>query len=232
MSVSSTLTYSNLTALTGALEATDLVATLEGLKDVTIFAPTNDAFQAIGGSLEGVSVEALADVLTYHVVSGTVGYSTELTSGATLETVQGEDVTITIEDGAVFVNAARVINADILVAGGVVHVIDSVLNPEKPSADPEPTLTTATPQFPYSQVSTVPFTSGQATETSVLSELSASTSNVVASYPTPSSVTGTGSMSMPPTGTSSPIPTNGASKESVDFMYALALGGIVMAAMV
>lgn len=57
------------------------------------------------------------------VVTGTVGYSTGLTN-TTLTTVNGETLKITIENGNVFVNSAKVITPDVLVANGVVHVID------------------------------------------------------------------------------------------------------------
>ncbi len=57
-------------------------------------------------------------------MKGTVGYSTILTN-TTLTTVNGEKVTITIEGGNVYVNSAKVITPDVLVANGVVHVIDA-----------------------------------------------------------------------------------------------------------
>jgi hypothetical protein len=64
-------------------------------------------------------------VLTYHVVNGTVGYSSSLENGTTLQTLNGGDLTITVgEDGSVWVNSARVVVPNVLVANGVVHVID------------------------------------------------------------------------------------------------------------
>ena len=67
----------------------------------------------------------LTDILEYHVIEGTVAYSSDITAGK-VTTLQGDDVTISVDGGAVFVNAARVINADILIPQGVLHVIDSV----------------------------------------------------------------------------------------------------------
>ena len=58
------------------------------------------------------------------VVNGTVGYSSTLKNGTSLTTLSGGKLTITIDNGNVFVNDAKVITPDVLVANGVVHVID------------------------------------------------------------------------------------------------------------
>lgn len=60
----------------------------------------------------------------YHIVPGFVGYSTDLKDGMSLKTQQGSNVTITLQGGEMWVNGARVIARDYLVANGVVHVID------------------------------------------------------------------------------------------------------------
>lgn len=164
---SATALAANLTALAGALTATDLVSTVESLSDVTIFAPSNDAFAAIGSATSNLSTEALAGILQYHVVQGTVGYSSVL-SNTTLETVGGGNVTITIIDGSVYVNSAKVITPDVLVANGVVHVIDGVLNPSNSTATPNPTTTAAA--FPGASTASdgsTPFTSGVSAPTTV-----------------------------------------------------------------
>ncbi|KAL5323080.1 hypothetical protein ACEPPN_007608 [Leptodophora sp. 'Broadleaf-Isolate-01'] len=160
-SASNTAGALNLTSLAGALTTANLVGTVDGLSDVTIFAPSNDAFQAIGSATANLSVEALSSILTYHVVQGAVRYSSIL-SNTTLTTVNGGNVTISIVNRSVYVNSARVVVPDVLIAGGVVHVIDSVLNPNNTSAAP-PTAgaTTTTPAFPGASSATdVPFTSG------------------------------------------------------------------------
>jgi uncharacterized surface protein with fasciclin (FAS1) repeats len=122
---SDTLTTAGLSSLRGALNRTNLIETVDTTPDVTIFAPSNEAFRNIGSALANISDEDLANVLSYHVVSGTVGYSSGLENGTTLTTLSGDNLTVTIgEEGRVFVNNARVTIADILVANGVVHVID------------------------------------------------------------------------------------------------------------
>ncbi len=66
-------------------------------------------------------------VLTYHVVPGAV-MSTDLTEGMTATTVNGKDITITLEGGPK-VNGAVISAPDVAASNGVIHVIDSVILP-------------------------------------------------------------------------------------------------------
>jgi uncharacterized surface protein with fasciclin (FAS1) repeats len=118
-----TAAAANLTSLVGALTQANLVNTVDALRDVTIFAPSNAAFSSIGSAVVNLTSAELAGILTYHVVNGTVGYSPGLTN-TTLTTVNGGTVRITVQNGTVYVNSARVVTPDVLVANGVVHVID------------------------------------------------------------------------------------------------------------
>ena len=124
MNVSTTAMAANLTSLAGALTAANLVETVDTLAGVTIFAPTNDAFKAIGNLLPNLTMEQTTDILTYHVVAGTVGYSALLKDDMKLTTVNGAELTIRLVDGKVFVNGAQVVIADVLTNNGVVHVIN------------------------------------------------------------------------------------------------------------
>jgi hypothetical protein len=167
---------------------------------VTIFCPNNDAFQKLAGAPGGannITDEQLAEILQYHVVQGAVGYSTTLSNDLKLPTLAGQELTITIDaEGGVFVNNARVINSDIIIANGVLHVIDAVLNPAE--ADAAPSTGDGTDDSSATLASAVPFTSGIEPETSVYSELTQTTSFVAAGLvtATPSSsstVAGNGS---------------------------------------
>ena len=71
--------------------------------------------------------EVLTQIPTYHVVAGEV-MSTDIQPGD-VATVEGEDITITTEDGGVQVNGATVSTADVEASNGVIHVIDEVLVP-------------------------------------------------------------------------------------------------------
>lgn len=103
--------------------------------DFTVFAPTNDAFDALGEAL-GIEIEAalmfpdiLVEILAYHVVEGTVPAEVVVTlDGEAVETVQGESVVISIVDGGVVLNdVVNVVATDIFASNGVIHVIDGVL---------------------------------------------------------------------------------------------------------
>lgn len=121
-----------LSTLVSAVQAGELVETLQGEGPFTVFAPTNDAFAALpDGTLDDLlkpeNKDQLVAILTYHVVSGKV-MSTDLTDGMTAATVNGAEVTITTTDGAK-VNGASVVTADVEASNGVVHVIDAVILP-------------------------------------------------------------------------------------------------------
>jgi uncharacterized surface protein with fasciclin (FAS1) repeats len=119
------------TTLVAAVEAAGLVETLSGEGPFTVFAPTDAAFAALPeGTVEGLleDTEALTAVLTYHVVAGSV-MSGDLSDGMTAATVNGADITISIDGDTVMVNDATVVTADIETSNGVIHVIDSVILP-------------------------------------------------------------------------------------------------------
>ncbi|MDF4222438.1 fasciclin domain-containing protein [Maribacter sp. M208] len=138
----------DLSVLVDALGQADagLVETLSGDGPFTVFAPTNDAFVALLDAL-GENYNSIADfdteaekellttILTFHVVSGTAAFSTDLSDGQAIATVQGENVGINIKDGTVHVEDASEDNASVVIAdveasNGVVHVINKVLLPQ------------------------------------------------------------------------------------------------------
>lgn len=121
----------NFQTLVSAVEAAGLVDTLKGEGPFTVFAPTDEAFAKIPqDQLESLLANKtqLTAVLTYHVVAGKV-MSTDLTDDMAVATVQGENVTINLDEGSVMVNDAKVVQADIECSNGVVHAIDTVLMP-------------------------------------------------------------------------------------------------------
>lgn len=58
---------------------------------------------------------------------GEVAYSSLLTDGKTLQTVLGSDVAITVRNGSIYVNAAKIVDPDYLLSNGVLHVLDRYL---------------------------------------------------------------------------------------------------------
>ena len=139
-------TAKDLSTLVAAVKAAGLVDTLSGKGPFTVFAPTNQAFEKLPAGtvdtlLKPENKAKLSKLLTYHVVSGTYT-STQLTAAArshggtsTLKTVQGEPLTVKLQDGKVWVidakgGKASVTTADVMQSNGVVHVVDSVLMPK------------------------------------------------------------------------------------------------------
>ena len=104
-----------------------LLETLQGEGPFTVFAPTDQAFADAGIDLAAVSQSDLADILTYHVVSGAVP-STAVTECMSADTVNGNPLSFTVS-GGVMVNDANVTLADVNTSNGVIHVVDKVLLP-------------------------------------------------------------------------------------------------------
>jgi uncharacterized surface protein with fasciclin (FAS1) repeats len=93
--------------------------------DITYFIPNSaSALANATGLSKDSSAEELKAIFEYHVVPNFVAYSPLLQDGTILETQQGDNITITVQDGEIFVNAARIVASDYIVANGVVHVID------------------------------------------------------------------------------------------------------------
>ncbi|XLS29120.1 fasciclin domain-containing protein [Flavobacteriaceae bacterium M23B6Z8] len=115
-----------LSTLVSAVTTAGLVETLQGEGPFTVFAPTNDAFAALEAIPEG---EVLKEVLLYHVAAGAFT-AEELLQKRTVTTVQGEEVTIEMRDGKVFLNEnVQVSLADIEASNGIIHIIKDVLIP-------------------------------------------------------------------------------------------------------
>ena len=120
------------TTLVAAVTAAGLVDTLKGEGPFTVFAPSDAAFAALpAGTVEDLlkpeNKDKLTALLTYHVIAGKV-MAADLTEGMKAATVNGAEVTITLDGGAK-VNGATISTADIAAKNGVIHVIDAVIMP-------------------------------------------------------------------------------------------------------
>ena len=122
-------------SLVAALTQADLVATLSGVENYTVFAPTDEAFAAAGIDLSTFTTDeeiaALANILLYHVVPGKI-MSSDLSMGMTNVTAaNGDTLMVQVTDSGVMVGAemAMVTLADVPASNGVIHVIDKVIMP-------------------------------------------------------------------------------------------------------
>ncbi len=123
------------TTLVAAVTEAGLVDTLSGDGPFTVLAPTDDAFAAALDELgltaeELLASDALADILTYHVIPGDNPAEAVIgLDGQSVATVNGAEVAISVVDGNVMINDATVVTPDVEASNGVIHVIDSVLLP-------------------------------------------------------------------------------------------------------
>ena len=116
--------------LVTAIQKAGLVETLKGKGPFTVFAPTDAAFAKIPkAQLDALLADKamLTKVLTYHVVAGKV-MAADVKAGS-VKSVEGENLTITTDNGGVQVDKANVVKTDIVASNGVIHVIDSVMIP-------------------------------------------------------------------------------------------------------
>ena len=118
--------------LVAAVTAAGLVETLKGPGPFTVFAPTDEAFAALGTTVDDLlkpeNKDKLVAILTYHVIPGKV-MAADLKDGMEAKTVNGETVVIDLDNGAM-VDDAKVVTADIEATNGVIHVIDKVILPD------------------------------------------------------------------------------------------------------
>lgn len=124
--------------LVAAAKAACLVDTLKGSGPLTVFAPTDSAFQKLEKSNPGTiamllkpeNKGKLVAILTYHVVPGRIMAADvmKLKSGTKVKTLNGESITVRNTHG-VRVDKAKVVKTDILCSNGVIHVVDTVLLP-------------------------------------------------------------------------------------------------------
>ena len=133
--VETAVSAGSFTQLAAALVATGLDATLADGGPFTVFAPTDDAFDAFEAANPGVlgslTEAALTDILLYHVVDGWVG-AADLVDGSSVPTLL-TDASLTIDlSSGVVVNESSVVAANVLATNGVIHVIDEILLPPSP----------------------------------------------------------------------------------------------------
>ncbi len=121
--------------LVAAVKAADLVDTLKGEGPFTVMAPTDEAFAklpegTIDNLLKPENKDKLIAILKYHVIPGKVlAADVVKLDGQDVKTAEGDMAKISVKDGGVMVNNAKVVKTDIECTNGVIHVIDTVILP-------------------------------------------------------------------------------------------------------
>lgn len=120
--------------LVSAIQAAELVETLKGEGPFTVFAPTDEAFDAlpegaVDDLLKPENKEKLQAVMTYHVAPEKL-MAEDVMAQDSVTTVQGQDLKLSTDGHEVMVNDATVVKGNIEASNGIIHVIDGVLMPE------------------------------------------------------------------------------------------------------
>lgn len=128
----------NFTTLVSALQEAGLEQTLADLeREFTVFAPTDAAFDKLDqATLDALLAdpEALTNVLLYHVVAdATVNSDAAIdianSDNPMVTMANGDMSTLSLQDGALYIDESVVSSADVASDNGVIHVIDTVLMP-------------------------------------------------------------------------------------------------------
>ena len=119
--------------LIAAVVRTGLVDALDGNRQLTVFAPTDAAFESLFAALgvsgiDDIPVDTLRAVLLYHVAPGE-RMSGDVLDSSRIRTLSKGFVRPSVHDGSAWINDARILAADVDVSNGVIHVIDKVLLP-------------------------------------------------------------------------------------------------------
>jgi uncharacterized surface protein with fasciclin (FAS1) repeats len=120
--------------LFAAVGAAGLGGALSADGPLTVFAPIDTAFSALGVDtindlLKPENIDKLTSILTYHVAEGKT-LSTDLSDGMMVPTLNGQQLEVSIDGDTVMINNATVIAANVMASNGVIHLIDTVLMPE------------------------------------------------------------------------------------------------------
>jgi uncharacterized surface protein with fasciclin (FAS1) repeats len=125
--------------LQAAVAKTGAVTTLVGAGPITVFAPTDAAFKAVGydsAAIAKAPAAALTNILSYHLLNSRT-YTPLITNGSSLTTVQGGTITAGVSTTALTVTGkgngtavSNITGPDITATNGVVHIIDRLLLPQ------------------------------------------------------------------------------------------------------
>jgi uncharacterized surface protein with fasciclin (FAS1) repeats len=112
----------------------DIVATLSQKGQYTVFAPTDDAFAAIGitevncASYQAANADAVKNILLYHVTKGRKD-AAEVTTSSYLKMLNGQTAEITSSMGKYYIDGAEIIVTDVPATNGLIHAVAGVLLP-------------------------------------------------------------------------------------------------------
>ncbi|KAK5653749.1 hypothetical protein OQA88_7905 [Cercophora sp. LCS_1] len=152
--------YKDLESFVGASYKAGLMSEISETKDLTLYIPTTDAFRTVQDYVDKAPLNQLQAILKYHVTPGIVFPSWELRNGTAVPTLVSEIVGITLDGNNRYINSAKVVQDNVIIANGFVHIVDAVLNPAKPFLRPDLTSDKQEAAFELTDPSLMPSEAG------------------------------------------------------------------------
>jgi len=137
--------YRDMSIFFSTLAWNGLLDEFTSAKDVTIFAPQNSAFQALVSLLGRMSQDEIRPILRHHLVPNSIKHSWEFLNESSVRAADNTPINITRSNNYIYASPARLLQTDILLSNGVVHMIDNVLSPNPALTQPDVTANTETP---------------------------------------------------------------------------------------
>jgi len=140
--------------LVGAAGTAGLTDALTGEGILTVFAPTDAAFDALGAENIPADPAVLSSLLQSHIVMGALDATTVAGGvGLSADTLSGESLAVTQAGDALLIDGAGLVATDVMTTNGIIHVVDAVLNVPAPT-ETETETETETPVDPNATVVT------------------------------------------------------------------------------
>ena len=118
--------------LIAAVLAADLAGALSGNGQLTVFAPTDEAFAKLDLNADNIGEldkDALTNILLYNVAKGR-RMAEDVVSSDQIRMLNGQRTMIGLMEGMAYINDAKIVATDVPADNGVIHVIDTVLLPQ------------------------------------------------------------------------------------------------------
>ncbi len=126
----------NLSSLMKALNATTIEELLKGAGPFTLLAPINMAFGnltpplTLDSLINPLNNARLSDILSFHILKEK-RLSKNFRNGQVLQTIHGNELNVTVKDGEIRINGAKILTRDRQGFNGVIHSIDAVNIPSE-----------------------------------------------------------------------------------------------------
>ena len=123
----------NFTTLVKAIETAGLTAALTGSNQVTLFAPTDEAFAKVPKAQMDAAMankDQLTMILKNHIIEGQKLTQAQLRTQKSLKTAAGQELAVAVQEGVATVGGAKLVMGEIQASNGVIFAVDAVIMPK------------------------------------------------------------------------------------------------------